>query len=53
MRNTGLVLKIAFMASMICRFFHATTVCRRQRNRIQTLRLENGEWGSDDDIVKG
>jgi hypothetical protein len=35
------------------RFFHATTVCRRQRNRIQRLRLENGEWGSDDDIVKG
>jgi len=28
-------------------------VCRRQRNRIQRLRLENGEWGSDDDIVKG
>jgi len=24
------------------RFFHATTVCRRQRNRIQRLRLENG-----------
>lgn len=35
------------------RFFHATLICKRKRNRIERLRLRDGTWSSDERVGKG
>ncbi|KAK8617450.1 hypothetical protein V6N13_080366 [Hibiscus sabdariffa] len=34
------------------RYFHRRAVCRKQRNRISSLQLLNGEWCSDNDTLR-
>lgn len=34
------------------KFFHATTIARRKRNRIEMLKDANGDWISDDERLK-
>ncbi|KAK8570774.1 hypothetical protein V6N13_103178 [Hibiscus sabdariffa] len=34
------------------RYFHRRVVCRKQRNRISSLQLLNGEWCSDNDTLR-
>lgn len=34
------------------RFFHTTTMIRRKRNKIETLKREDGEWAYDVQALK-
>lgn len=34
------------------KFFHTSTIVRRKRNHIKTLKLDNGEWSSDQESIQ-
>lgn len=34
------------------KFYHMQIVSRRKRNKIQMLKIENGDWISDQEVLK-
>lgn len=45
-------LRLASIGGPKYKFFHSRTLRRRKFNRITTLRIDNGEWCSDHDILQ-